>query len=191
MRRLLLALALLPMMAILAPESGRAQGAFPPAVIGVVDMQGVLRQATAFQDINAQIDAIRKQYDTEAQTQQAELKQAEQDLLQQRSILSQEAFQQRRTEFQRQVQEFQRTIQLKRRQLEQGFQESTDQVRQVLIEVVAEVFKERGLSVVIDKGSYVIADTNLDISQEVLQRLNSRLTKVAVTLPDLSQVQQN
>ncbi|MCR9255022.1 MAG: OmpH family outer membrane protein [Alphaproteobacteria bacterium] len=170
------------------PAWAQDGGGFPPAVVAIVDMQGILRQADAARSIREQIEAKREAYGADARQQEEALKQDEQALLQQRSILSQEAFNQRRQEFQRKVQDFQRFVQVRTRQLDQGFSASMEQVREVLIEVIAEIVREKGINIVVGKGTIVIADTQLDISRDALERLNGRLQRVAVELPPLADV---
>jgi len=91
-------------------------------------------------------------------------------------------------EFQTRVQDFQRFVQVRTRQLDQGFSNAMEEVRQALIEVIAEIVREKGINLVLGKGTIVIADTQLDVSQLALERLNARIQRVAVELPPLSEV---
>jgi len=188
-RIMLIATLLLGVLAALPqPSTAQEAGQLQAAVIGIVDMQGILRQAEAARDIRRQIDEKRESYGREARQQEEALKQDEQALQQQRAILSQEAFNQRRQEFQRKVQEFQRFVQVRTRQLDQGFSIAMEEVRKALIEVIAEIVREKGIDVVLGKGTIVMANTQLDISQEALDRLNGRLQAVPVQLPPLSEI---
>ena len=55
-----------------------------------------------------------------------------------------------------------------------------DQVQKELLGIVAEVAEETGVGVVLFRSAIVIAVKKLDISKEVLQRLNKKLPEVKV-----------
>ena len=55
-----------------------------------------------------------------------------------------------------------------------------DKVQKELLRIVAEVAEETGVGVVLFRSAIVIAVKKLDISKEVLQRLNRKLPEVKV-----------
>ena len=166
----------------LGPAGAQQSAEFP---IAVVDLQGVLRNSDAARRVQTRIDERREAYQRQVTQEEQVLRQTEQDLQQQRAILAPDAYQQRLREFRDRVAEVQRSVQQRRRALDQAFAMSMNQVRDVLIEVIAELADENGVKIVLLKSQIVIAEKSLDISDEALRRLNERLPVVEVSLPPI------
>ncbi|NQW09681.1 MAG: OmpH family outer membrane protein [Alphaproteobacteria bacterium] len=183
----LLMIALAPVVAVLvgavALVPAKAQEAKLP--IAVVDVQGVMRASKAAKVIQTKIDARRDTYQEEVTAEERRLRQAEQELVQQRAILSPEAYQQRVKDFQTEVAEVQRGVQSRKRTLDEAFAKAMNEVRRTLVGVVAEIAEHNGIKVVLFKSQIVIAEKTLDISEQVLARLDERLPSVDVALPSL------
>lgn len=169
-----------------APMAGGAAAEdLPISRIAFIDVQGVLRAAEASRTIRDQIEAQRAKYQEEISGQERELRAAEQELTEQRALLSPEAFQQRRQLFEQRVVEVQRGVQSKKRQLDEAYTQAMEQVRIALVEIVADIAKERKATAVLSKSVIVLAEKGIDISEESLKRLNQRLTSVSVKLPPI------
>jgi Skp family chaperone for outer membrane proteins len=157
----------------------------PPNGTSVVicDVLLVLREAKASQSIREQIDKQRASYQAEIAKQENELRAADQQLASQRAILAPEAFAQRRRDLEKRVGDAQQAVQNRRRSLDQAFTESMQRVEGNMIEVISELARDKNYQVVLPKSQVVIVQTQLDITQEVLQRLNKKLASVPVTIP--------
>ena len=64
--------------------------------------------------------------------------------------------------------------------LKKSFDQAMDKVQKELLRTVAEVAEESGVGVVLFRSAILIAVKKLDISKEVLQRLNKKLPEVKV-----------
>jgi Skp family chaperone for outer membrane proteins len=157
----------------------------PPNGTSVVicDVLLVLREAKASQSIREQIDKQRASYQAEIAKQENELRAADQQLASQRAILAPEAFAQRRRDLEKRVGDAQQAVQGRRRSLDQAFTESMQRVEGNMIEVISEIARDKNYQVVLPKSQVVIVQTQLDITQEVLQRLNKKVASVPVTIP--------
>lgn len=157
----------------------------PPAgtQIVVVDVVQILRDAQAVQGVRTQIERQRSTYQAELQKQENELRNADQDLAKQRAILSPEAFAQRRRELEKRVSDAQQSVQNRRRSLDTGFNAAMQKVNDAMVQVVTEIVQERQYQIVLTKTQVVIVHTALDITPEVLRRLNRKLPTVAVSIP--------
>ncbi len=157
----------------------------PPNGTSVVicDVLLVLREARASQSIREQIDKQRASYQAEIAKQENELRAADQQLASQRAILAPEAFAQRRRDLEKRVGDAQQAVQGRRRSLDQAFTESMQRVEGNMIEVISEIARDKNYQVVLPKSQVVIVQTQLDITQEVLQRLNKKIASVPVTIP--------
>ncbi len=164
-----------------APIRAAAQE-IPTAKVAIFDSQRVLRESAAAIDIRAQIERQRQIYQEAITKQEQDLRATDQELSRQRTILAPDAFATKRREFDARVTKFQREVQARFRGLDQAYDFGIKQVRQVLATIIEELSKERGFTLVLSRRQVIYADDSLDISGEVLVRLNQRLPTVEVPL---------
>jgi Skp family chaperone for outer membrane proteins len=155
-----------------------------PVSVAVVDAQLIMRQSDAAKMIREQVEARRKIYEKEYQQREAEVREAEMALPQQRAILANDVFQARLREHQEKVASLQRDGQSMKRQLDQAFGRANGKVREAMIDIVAEVAKEANVGLVLFKNQIFLGDRKIDLTEEVMVRLNKRLPKVEVTFSE-------
>lgn len=155
-----------------------AAAELPPARIAVLDYQSVLRDSSAAQEIRRQIDERRAAYQEEMAREEEQLREEEQELKRLRGSLDPAAFDERRRSFERRVQEAQRRANEQARALDRAFDQAMNQVRRHMAPIVAEMTKEMGFNLVVDKSQILFAARALDISEEVAAKLNEQLPRV-------------
>ncbi|MFQ5954322.1 MAG: OmpH family outer membrane protein [Kiloniellales bacterium] len=158
-----------------------AQKPAAPVII-VVDLRQIEREATSFRSVRDQIMAQRQSYQEQLANMESELRQANQELLRQRAIVSSEAYAQKRQELEQRAGEMQRDVQKIQRALQRARDSSLSIVRKKYLEIIGKVAVERGANLALDKNLviYTVNGQNLDITAEVLARLNEQLPAVAV-----------
>ncbi len=159
---------------------GTASAAAAPAVIGVVDVQVILRDSTAMKAIQSQVEEKRGQYQTDISGQEKRLREQEQELKRQQSVLAADAFEAKRRDFEAQVAAVQRDVQERRRTLDQAYGEGLKVVQKELTAIIAALAKERGFTLVLPTGQTLYAEPALAITDEALKRLNKKLTTVTL-----------
>lgn len=154
----------------------------PPAGASfvVVDGQRAIGQSTAGQGLRQQAEKQRTALRAEVQKQEAELKAAEQELQRQRPVLAQDAFDQKVREFQKRVQEAQTRIQTRTRNLDKGLAEAEQKITQAMLQIVGEIAQERRYAMIVDRGAVVVFAGQLEITQEVITRVNRKLPSVTL-----------
>ncbi|RZO36159.1 MAG: OmpH family outer membrane protein [Rhodospirillaceae bacterium] len=167
--------------ATLVPAAGRtfAQGAASPG-IGIVDVQKVLRDSKASKSIRPTIDNMRKEFQKQVSEQEQSLRQAEQELSRQRAILAPEAFAQKRRIFGEQARDAQKSVQKRRRDLDRAFNETKNEILKSLIVVAQKVATEKKLNILIEKRFVFISAKKLDVTDEIIKRLDKLLPTVAI-----------
>ena len=167
--------------ATLVPVADRtfAQGA-PSAGIGIVDVQRVLRDSKASKSIRPTIDNIRKEFQKQVSEQEQSLRQAEQELSRQRAILAPEAFAQKRRIFSEQARDAQKSVQKRRRDLDRAFNETKNEILKSLIVVAQKVATEKKLNILIEKRFVFISAKKLDVTDDIIKRLDKLLPTVAI-----------
>lgn len=165
------------------PQTTAPARRLPYAQVAVVDIQAILAQATSMQAIQQQLDTQKGQLQRDIAQQQEGLRKSEQELARLRAV-SVEEFDRKRTEFETQVSASGRALQERTRRLDVAFNNARNSVISMLDQVIAEVAKETGATLVISR-QFIVYQSGAadDITAEVLERLNNRLPRVTVDLP--------
>jgi len=162
-----------------------AQAQTPNAQIVIVDFDRVSRESLVGQDISAQMESNRVDLESHARNIQQQLGAEQQELQQQRSIISDEAFQQRLQQFQQRAQQQQAQLQNLTQQARQAMQQANLEVQRALRPIVRQVMEEKGANIVLDKALVSQHASGLDVTTEVIERLNEALSEYDVNLPDI------
>lgn len=167
---ILLSLAALPVSA--PAQSERSQ------IIGVIDLQGVLRESTAVQQLSRDVEALRESTQGEMQDREEALRAADIDLAQRRASLSAEDYTREREQLEAQGLDLQRHLQEERRRLDQLFSRGMAAVQQVLLQISQDIARENDLDLLLAKTTVIIVRPEYDFTGEALQRLNAALKEV-------------
>ncbi len=165
--------------AIAGPVPATAQ-TMPDARIAIIDYLLIRQKSAAMIDIKSQIERRRQIYQEEITLQEQELRVEDQELVLQRSILAADVFAQKRREFEARVAEVQRVVQARKKELDGAYEYGLKQIQGAVIDIIAELAEIHGFNLVLSRQQIVFADSALNISEEVLLRLNERLPRVEV-----------
>lgn len=177
-----IALAALVAVAWLQPwqDYGADAQKLPTTIAAVIDYQRILRDAAAAKSIRAQIEARRQAYQEEISKEEQRLHEADKAFAKQRSVLSDEAFAEKRRAFEQEVAEVQRLVQERRRELDSMAAAALNEVKEALIEIVTSIAEERGFNLVLPSSEVLFFARKIDLTEEVLTKLNDRLPDVQV-----------
>ena len=181
--RMLAVALILPATLFWWPSSLSSQEQLPATVAAVVDYQRVLQEAAASKSIAEQMDVRRKAYQDEIAKEEQRLYEAERELSKQRTakILSDEAVTEKQRELEAEVQAVRELTQKRRQQLEQVSAEAVSKVERALFEVLTGLAEERGLNVVLPTSQVLFFSRQIDLTDEVLAKLDATLSEVPVT----------
>ena len=142
--------------------------------IALVDLDGVLRNADANNRIRELLDGQRAKFQEEFRAVEVDLQQSERDLLSRRDLMVKEEYDKLVTAFQARVAELQKDIQYKRQSIDTAYQNALSGIRTLAIEEVTKIASEKKIDLILKRDSSVIFLPHLNISDEVLKRLNER-----------------
>ena len=142
--------------------------------IALVDLDGVLRKADANNRIRELLDGQRAKFQEEFRAVEVDLQQSERDLLSRRDLMTKEEYEKLVTAFQVRVAELQKDIQYKRQSIDNAYQKALRRIRSLAIEEVTKIAGEKKIDLILKRDSSVIFLPHLNISDEVLKRLNER-----------------
>jgi outer membrane protein len=177
LRRHILALAVVAWaIGAAAPASLAAD---PPAgqslVVVVVDTARVLQESKAGKTIQSQMQqkTITKQDE--------ELSAAQQDLQRQQTVLAQDAFAVKLKEFDQRVNDARKRAQEAQQNLTESQRGAVATVEDAMLHIVADLAKERGANLVLNKTTVVMFDTRFDVTDDIIKRLDEKLPAVTVS----------
>ena len=170
-----------PALAQLAVSEG--ESATPPPALSeqfsaprmaLIDLEDVLRASNGTLRVRELLDEQRLLFQAEFAEREAGLQQAERRLQTARGSISEEEFSERLSAFEDEVALIQREIQYRREALDLAFQDAQARLRQIAIEIVADIAREQKLDLVLKENSTMVFRPGLNISEEVLRRLDER-----------------
>ena len=142
--------------------------------IALVDIGGVLRAADANNRVRELLDGQRAKFQEEFRAIEVNLQQSERDLLAKRELMAKDEHDKLVNEFQARVSSVQKEIQYKRRSIDNAYQKALSDIRGLAIEVITKIASEREIDLILKRDASVIFLPHLNISDEVLTRLNER-----------------
>ena len=152
--------------------------------VAVLDVNRILLSANAVKDIRSQLQSYMESYRSETLAEQQAIRISQEELARKRAQLSAEAYGEERRTLEQRLVQAQTRVQQRRRSLEDVNTQAMQEVQNALIEVVTELAKERNLSLIIRKDQTAYSIPALEVTDEVLQRLDSRLPTVRVAKPE-------
>jgi outer membrane protein len=167
--------------ALFALAFSSAQAADAPApMIATVNIQQIMKDSSAAKSVSGQLESKQKSFQSELTKRDADLQKEEKELSGQKGVLSKEAFEEKTRVFRKKVTDVQKDVQTKKVMLDNGYARAVGEIQKAVTEIVADLAKEKGFSVAVPTSQILYSDSKLDISSEVLERLNKKLSKVEV-----------
>ena len=149
-------------------------------VIAVLDVQQVLRRAVAAKRIRKVIEARRKIFEEEISEERLQLQGEENQFRKQSTILSPEAMNNKRRVLESKDSDLRRKAEQKRGILNRAFNGATRELRQEIAKVLADLMKERNITITLARKAVLVFDQRLSVTEEVLKRLDKNLPKVKI-----------
>ena len=165
-----------------ATESAPPSQAMNVQRIGLADLNGILRAADANKKVRELLDTQRQKFQDEFSVVEAELQQTERDLMSKRELLSADEYDKQIKAFQQRVTQLQQDIQRKRQAIDNAYQKAQSDIRSEALSIIAEIAREMKLDLVLNRDSSLIFLPHLNISDEVLTRLNERTKNARIEI---------
>lgn len=151
--------------------------------VAVLDLERVRRTAQAVKAIHSQLGTYVDAYRTETQKEEQEIRSAQEELARRRPSLSPEGYAEERRKLEEQLVSAQGRVQGRRQALERVSAEAMQQVQDVLGRIVADIAGEQQLTLILRKDQVVFILPDLEITDQVLQRLDRQLPSVRIGDP--------
>jgi len=150
--------------------------------IGLADLNGILRAADANVKVRELLDTQRQKFQDEFSLVEAELQQTERDLMSKRELLSADEYDRQIKAFQARVTQLQQDIQRKRQAIDNAYQKAQSDIRDEALSIITEIARDMNLDLVLNRDASLIFLPHLNISDEVLTRLNERTKNARIEI---------
>src|SRR6185437_14926560 len=169
----------------LSPLPARSQQVAAPVII-TVDVQQILRDSLVAKDVQSQMDQRTDRYTKEVTGQENELQKTQEELEKERTTLAPDAFNARMRDFQRRYDALDNRVQLTRQALQQSYNDAMTKVENTALQIIADIAAERKANLVVAKAAVLFEAPELDITQEVIKRLDVKLPQVQLAAPQIA-----
>ena len=154
-----------------------------PLNVAILDVQSVFQNASAVKSIQAAMRTYIEAYRAGTQREEEEIRAAQQELARKRETLSAEQYEAERRKLEQRLLEAQARVQERKRGLDETQQQGMNAVQMALNSIVTEIANEQGITLILRKEQTVLNATALEITDEVLNRLNARLPTIDIAGP--------
>jgi outer membrane protein len=151
-----------------------------PLVVGIIDLQTILKQSKAGQSLEQALLTRSKSINAEIGKTEQGLRAKRQKLEQSRSSLAPADFQAQLSALQKGFDALRKNASAKRKELELARNKGLEQISKSLDVVVSDIAKKRGLTLIINRSLVVLAAEGWDITAEVQKGLDAKLPKVSI-----------
>lgn len=183
-RRISLALLAVLALAAAGAAPARAQRAGGPAVsLIIVDIQQVQRESMPGKSLAAQRDKYQQNFQTEFNAARQSLQRSDQELAKQKGTMPQEAYEQKVKALEMQVVAFQNRTQMAVRALEKSTDQAMAELMNAILSITGEIAAEMGANLVLPKQQVVLHEPRMDVTAQVIERLNRKLPSVNFPAP--------
>ena len=186
-RSLAIAAMLLAGAAAVQPSSAAATAtsAAPAARMLTIDMRGIFVASKVGRSIQEQSDQLMKQAQATLNAEAEALKREKGEIEAQTAILNATVKAQKENAWKARAMAFEKKVQERGGLIQGGMVKANQQVNDALSPILQGVMQERQATVLLDRGSVLIAPNNIDVTQVVIQRLDTKLPTVKVELTPL------
>jgi Skp family chaperone for outer membrane proteins len=171
-------LLILALMMIL-PVSALAEG---QSNVAVLDMRRLVDESDAGKSIGEKLSARHDSLQKEASEYEKKIRDQEKSLLQERKKLKPEEFETKKKEFEKNFKDSREKILKKSNDLEAARRKAVNQLQTHIAEITADIADTRKLDLVVDRDAVVISAKNIEITDEVLKRLNEKVKDIPLSM---------
>jgi Skp family chaperone for outer membrane proteins len=129
-----------------------------------------------------QFETIQKSTEDEIIKAEKEMLEERNKLIEQQSVIAPEAFELKAKDYEKKLQNFQVEKQNKLRKLDGLIQKVNFDILENVNPILEDLSQEMGITVILEKSSVVLSATNMDITENVVKKLNKELPKIKVSL---------
>ncbi len=154
---------------------------YPNTSIAVIDINLILAEAKSAKKAAKEIEEIAVNIENEIQKSDEEMLGEQNLLIESQAIMAPEAFENKRNDYEKKVQNYNIERQNKLLSIENLIANSRKQVLDALKPILEEISNEKGITIVLEKNTVLLNAEAMDITEEVLKKLDKALPKIELS----------
>ena len=147
-------------------------------LIVYIDMEKILNESKSGMSINKQLEKIHKMNIKEFKKIEDELKKKEESIIAQKNILSKEDYTKKIKILRDNTNTYRKNRQEKINLLTKKRMESSSKLLNLINPILSDYSKENDISIILQKKNVVLAKTDLNITNKVIDILNSKIESI-------------
>jgi Skp family chaperone for outer membrane proteins len=181
-----------------------AETNYPFTSIAIVDINLILTDSKAAKNATKQFETIQKSTEVEIIASDKKIEdeiiasdkkiiEEKNKLIEQQSVIAPEAFDLKAKDFEKKLlnynaekqtklQNYNTEKQAKLRKLEGVLQKARNEILENVKPILEELSQELGVTVILEKNSVLLSANNMDITNNIIKKLNKKLPKIKVSL---------
>lgn len=172
---------LLVLFLLLTPSLAQAEDAVvAPLKIAVVDVQQLMGASKAAESIQSQGKDLRSNYQDKIKKIENDLKETEKKLVELSKGDSKDDFEKQKKKFQEKLIDGQKEVVELNKKLDKALGDALNKLRDEIVEIVGDMATDNKYDLVISRADVVIVSKRMDITADVMKKLNSKLSSVKV-----------
>ncbi len=148
--------------------------------IAIIDIETVLKKSQAMQDAQKKLSKKQDGYQKEIDKKQELLEAESKKISAKKSVLSEEAFNKEQEAFSKKVDDLKSMVESKQEILKKSSIDAINKINDNIKSIIEEIRQQREIAVVLSAASTVSYQKNIDISEEVLAKLNQKISKIDI-----------
>ena len=149
-----------------------------PSAIVYINMEKVMNETNVGKSIKDQLEKIHKANITKFNQIESELKNEEQNIVSQKNILSQDEYNKKVNIFKTKLDNYRKDRKNKIDDATKKRVEATKKILEEITPILENYSKSNDISIILRKKDIVIAKTKLDITDEIIELVNSKVKKI-------------
>jgi outer membrane protein len=148
--------------------------------IGILDVEKIVKESSAMRDIQGKVSKKQDEYQKEVTKKQAALEVEQKRIESKKTVLSKEALDKEAVAFEKKVDDLKTFVDKKQNSLKKASLEGMSKVNDKIKDIIADIAKDKDLDVIVPAAQALYYKDELDITEEVLGKLNKKITKIDV-----------
>ena len=154
---------------------------YPNTSIGVIDINKILSDSDAAITAAEQIEEIAIEIENEIKLSDDEIIKEQNSLIESQSIMAPEAFDSKRNEYENKVQKYNNVRQSKLMKIDELIAISRNEILSAIKPILEDISNEKGITIILEKTPIMLNAEKMDITNEVIKKLNKSLPTIRVS----------
>lgn len=148
--------------------------------IAILDIEKIVKESKAMRDIQRKVNKKQDDYQKLVTKKQEDLEKEQTRIESKKTVLSESALQKEIKTFEEKVDELKTFVDRRQNSLKKASIDGMSTVNDEIKEIISDLAEERNIDLIVPAAQALYYKDSLDISEEVLRRLDKKITKVKI-----------